>query len=140
VRVLTPTRGDCPDLRVVTKLWLLGRVLLVGGCIFVCGCDPGIVISGLIVTSDGTPVASAEVRLDCPDPMGEMDAPSATSDIGGRYELTGMGCLANDCVISLSLADGGTASGVVRDHCVSTDFLCRGSCSAARANFLVSTK
>jgi len=94
-------------------------------CLFYMGCDPGVTVAGHVSDAADAPLSGAQVSFDCDD--GHYQGSQRTDESGDFSIDAGLGCVSNDCVVSISTKKI-TVNFKVGDHC---EFraTCRKSCA-----------
>ena len=94
-------------------------------CLFYMGCDPGVTVSGHVADAANAPLSGAQVSFDCDD--GRYQGSQSTDEKGDFSIDAGLGCVSNDCVVSIS-AEQITQKFKVGDYC-EAKATCRKSCA-----------
>jgi hypothetical protein len=96
----------------------------------VCGCDPGIRVDGVVHRPDGAPVASATVKVVCPNGGHSIDNASQSTKEDGNFSFHRLGCLSTECVVRVESGSASTES-PVWGSCRKTVFACGKGCNQA---------
>jgi hypothetical protein len=119
----------------MVKNWR-SMVLVVAAAIL-ASCDPAVRIEGRVLRGDGAAVGSARVEVTCPKRGYALNKP-ITTDMTGRFDETGLGCIRKSCEIRVITPDGATAVERVGDHCVYTDWYCKSaSCNHIKVDLVL---
>jgi hypothetical protein len=99
--------------------------------LWLAGCDPGYSVVGRVSSADGGVVADVEISLACGD-AGMLSGPTMThTDDGGKFQLTGVGCIPTGCKLAV---DGNRKVEPMGLRCHGRSFMCaRTECSEATA-------